>query len=144
MMPMAAAHKGKALVLRWLGARQMLYLLRWIRMESTLICSFSESLACNLPNGQYNNIWKYLLWRPFQYVILYIVYLAIILWMKGRDYILVCMKKIQLLQIYLESSFLNKWCQLPCMVSGFVGKVIRICFAKAVPWLNGKYSIWLM
>lgn len=58
--------------------------------------------------------------------------------MKGRDYILVCMKKFQLLQIYLESSFLNKWCQLPCMVSGFVGKVIRICFAKAVPWLNGK------
>ena len=47
----AAAHKGKALVLRWLGARQMLYLLRWIRMESTLICSFSESLACNLPKG---------------------------------------------------------------------------------------------
>ena len=47
----AAAHKGKALVLRWLGARQRLYLLRWIRMESTLICSFSESLACNLPKG---------------------------------------------------------------------------------------------
>ena len=47
----AAAHKGKAIVLRWLGARQMLYLLRWIRMESTLICSFSESLACNLPKG---------------------------------------------------------------------------------------------
>ena len=47
----AAAHKGKAHVLRWLGARQMLYLLRWIRMESTLICSFSESLACNLPKG---------------------------------------------------------------------------------------------
>lgn len=33
------------------GRRQMLYLLRWIRMESTLICSFSESLACNLPKG---------------------------------------------------------------------------------------------
>ena len=47
----AAAHKGKALVPRWLGARQRLYLLRWIRMESTLICSFSESLACNLPKG---------------------------------------------------------------------------------------------
>ena len=47
----AAAHKGKAIVLRWLGARQMLYLLRRIRMESTLICSFSESLACNLPKG---------------------------------------------------------------------------------------------
>ena len=47
----AAAHKGKAIVLRWLGARQMLYLLRWIRMESTLICSFRESLACNLPKG---------------------------------------------------------------------------------------------
>ena len=47
----AAAHKGKALVLRWLGARQMLYLLRRMRMESTLICSFSESLACNLPKG---------------------------------------------------------------------------------------------
>lgn len=30
---MAAAHKGKAIVLRWLGARQMLYLLRWIRMD---------------------------------------------------------------------------------------------------------------
>ena len=42
---------SKAIVLRWLGARQMLYLLRWIRMESTLICSFSESLACNLPKG---------------------------------------------------------------------------------------------
>ena len=47
----AAAHKGKAIVLRWLGAIQMLYLLRRIRMESTLICSFSESLACNLPKG---------------------------------------------------------------------------------------------
>ena len=40
----AAAHKGTALVLRWLGARQRLYLKRRIRMESTLICSFSESL----------------------------------------------------------------------------------------------------
>ena len=40
----AAAHKGTALVLRWLGARQRLYLKRRIRMESTLICSFNESL----------------------------------------------------------------------------------------------------
>ena len=40
----AAAHKGTAPVLRWLGARQRLYLKRRIRMESTLICSFSESL----------------------------------------------------------------------------------------------------
>ena len=47
----AAAHKGKALVLLWLGARQRFYILRRIRMESTLICSFSESLACNLPKG---------------------------------------------------------------------------------------------
>lgn len=34
---MAAAHKGKAIVLRWLGARQMLYLLRWIRRDSASI-----------------------------------------------------------------------------------------------------------
>ena len=50
MKPMVAAHKGKALVLRWLGARQRLYLERRIRMESTLICSFSESLL------KFNNI----------------------------------------------------------------------------------------
>jgi len=30
MMPMAAAHKGKALVLRWLCARQRLYMKRRI------------------------------------------------------------------------------------------------------------------
>ena len=30
----AAAHKGKALVLRWLGARQRFYLERRIRMDS--------------------------------------------------------------------------------------------------------------
>ena len=30
----AAAHKGKALVLRWLGARQRLYLERRIRRDS--------------------------------------------------------------------------------------------------------------
>lgn len=47
---MAAAHKGKALVLRWLGARQRHYMERRIRMESTLICSFSESLL------KFNNI----------------------------------------------------------------------------------------
>ena len=33
-MPMAAAHKGKAIVLRWLGARQRLYLERRIRRDS--------------------------------------------------------------------------------------------------------------
>jgi len=47
---MAAAHKGKAIVLRWLGARQRHYMERRIRMESTLICSFSESLL------KFNNI----------------------------------------------------------------------------------------
>ena len=34
---MAAAHKGKALVLRWLGARQRLYLERRIRRDSASI-----------------------------------------------------------------------------------------------------------
>ena len=33
----AAAHKGKAIVLRWLGARQMLYLERRIRRDPTSI-----------------------------------------------------------------------------------------------------------
>lgn len=47
---MAAAHKGKAIVLRWLGTRQRHYMERRIRMESTLICSFSESLL------KFNNI----------------------------------------------------------------------------------------
>ncbi len=34
---MAAAHKGKAIVLRWLGARQRLYLERQIRRDSASI-----------------------------------------------------------------------------------------------------------
>ena len=34
---MAAAHKGKAHVLRWLGARQMLYMKRQIRSVSDSI-----------------------------------------------------------------------------------------------------------
>ena len=34
---MAAAHKGKAIVLRWLGARQRLYLERRIRRDSASI-----------------------------------------------------------------------------------------------------------
>ena len=33
----AAAHKGKAIVLRWLGARQRLYLERRIRRDSASI-----------------------------------------------------------------------------------------------------------
>ena len=38
----AAAHKGKALVLRWLGARQRLYLERRIRRNSASISSNSS------------------------------------------------------------------------------------------------------
>ena len=62
--------------------------------------------------------------------------------MKGRDYILVYMKKFQLLQIYLESSFLNKWCQLPCMVSGFVEKSYKNMLCLGCPkaqWKNAAF-----
>ena len=40
-MPMAAAHKGKAIVLRWLGARQRLYRERRIRRDSASIIRYS-------------------------------------------------------------------------------------------------------
>ena len=65
----AAAHKGKALVLRWLGARQRHYMERRIRMDSASIVSLSFYNSCiNCRCINFCNIWEQVIKISVRYI----------------------------------------------------------------------------